>query len=75
MKSISVFPARSRFPVKLNCYIAFGQYRVLVVYLNLLLSSYNNFGNKHNAVNSRLGNPLLAIFLILSYVLRSLFIG
>ena len=43
MKNIFVFPVRSRFPVKLICCIAFGSRKVLVVYLNLLLPSFNIF--------------------------------
>ena len=42
MKGIAVFSGWSRFPVNLICCIDLDQYQALVVYLNLLLSSYNN---------------------------------
>ena len=38
MKDIVVFPAQSRFTVKLICCIAFGSALVLIVYWNLLQS-------------------------------------
>ena len=38
MKKVVVFLARSRFPLKLICCIAFESDLVLVVYINLLLS-------------------------------------
>ena len=41
MKSIVEFPSRVKFPVKLIYCIVLDKYQVLVVYLNLLLSSYN----------------------------------
>ena len=44
MKNIVVFHARFRFPVKLICCVAFGQYLVIAVYLNLLLSFLTMFG-------------------------------
>ena len=40
MKNIALFPSRSRFAVKLVCCRAFCS-----VYLNLLLSFYNNLWN------------------------------
>ena len=42
MKNIVAPPLRFKFPVKLICCIALDQHEALVVYLNLLLSSYND---------------------------------
>ena len=46
IKNIVVFPSRSRFPVTLISYIAFDQYIVVVVYLNLLQLTHNIFRNR-----------------------------
>ena len=43
-------------PLKLICYNALDQHKVLVVYLNLLLSSYNDFWNKNNLENNQIYN-------------------
>ena len=51
-----VFPAFFRF---LICCIAFGQYQVLAVYLNLFQSTYHFLWDKDNLVNNHLHNHLL----------------
>ena len=51
-----VFPAFFRF---LICCIAFGQYQVLAVYLNLFQSTYHFLWDNDNLVNNHLCNHLL----------------
>ena len=43
-------------PLKLICYNVLDQHQVLVVYLNLLLSSYNDCWNKNNLANNQIYN-------------------
>ena len=52
MKNIVVFYARPRFPVKLISWIAFDQYLVLVVYLNLWQSNYKLLWSNDNPAES-----------------------
>ena len=47
---------RCKFPVKLICCIAFGSTLALLLYLNLLISFFNNFWNKHNLAYNWLCN-------------------
>ena len=54
-----VFPPWSRFTVKLIGLLLLVQHQVLVVYLNLLLSTYNNFWNRDNLVNNQFCNYLV----------------
>ena len=56
MQNIILTPARSKFPMKLICCIAFESTLALFLYLNLLISFFNNFLNKLNLANSRLCN-------------------
>ena len=56
---VSAFSCRSRFQVKLICCIFWGQYKVLVVYLNLLLWPCNSLWNNYSPANNHLCNHLL----------------
>ena len=49
----------SGFPVNLIWCVVLDQHQVLVVCLNLLLSSYNNFKNNYSLAHNQLCNYLL----------------
>ena len=54
-----VFPALSKFPIKLFVGLLLDQHQVLAVYLNLWLSSYNILWNKNNLAHKWLCNQLI----------------
>ena len=59
IKCIAVCPIWFRFAVKWFAVFLLRKHIVLVVYLTLLLSSYNNFWNVHNPVDNRLYSHFL----------------
>ena len=60
--NIVVFPARSRFPVKLICFFVFGLASSACCLLKPLLSSYYIFWNMDNLATNQLRNHLFDCF-------------
>ena len=58
IKKNIVFPVRSRFQVKLVCWVPFDQHLVLVACVNLSLSLHNIFWNMYSLATNPLCNHL-----------------